>query len=341
MTDSALHQLVASLLPGMPVETVARQLREAGATGHESGEPWEIRTNRGALGTITFSAGFPGDVPIHGLRIGDSFQAMLRVYPEAGVVVSAKSASGRPFYLIPLPDAGAELLVELGQRNELEKITLMPNGRFREKAPDHWQAMTAFMARRSAQRAEELRRASTRKAQWEQERATAAHIASIADPDQQLDTWAEHTSIWGKPAPWLKPYAAWLRAGSPLRWHDAAQNWNWDYGVVPLRWIATRGDCDSATALAIFFAGEPADAQAMGEEAELLELIRERWVAGRYSTRRIRFELPFHVRQMAADADLEKVPVSMRVAIEGDTAPTIEYADGFPAFLLMSAPSHD
>jgi hypothetical protein len=325
----------------MLVEDVGRRLYEAGATKDAPYQSWEIKTDRGRLTNITFTSDFPSNVPIHQLRMGDPFGAMLRVYPEAGVVVSAKSASGRPFYLVPLPAENAELLVELGQRNELVKLTLMPSGRFREYAPEHWQKMTEFMERRSAKRSEDLRRAPELTARREQQRAAAARNASISDPDQQLDAWAEHTLIWGKVAPWLKSYAAWLRAGSPHRWHDAAQNWNWDYGIVPLRWIATRGDCDRATALVIFFAGEPVDTPETGEVAELQELIRERWAAGSYSMHGIEFKLPSYMRTMAADRDVDRVPLAMRVTLDGEAVPTIDYVDGVPAFLLPSEPTNN
>lgn len=333
MADLSIHRVVATLLPGMPVKEVARRLFDAGATGSETDQTWEIKTDGGRLSIITFYSGFPSDIPVHQLRMGDQFRELDKIYPDAGVVVSAKSASGRPLYFISLPDDGAEMLVELGVRNELLKITLCPSGRFREKAPEHWRAMSEFTERPAAKRAEDLRRGAELAAARERELATQRRLASITDPDQHLDAWAEHTLIWGKAEPWLKRYVEWLRAGNFLRWHDAAAHWNWDYGVAPLRWIATRDDCDRATALAIFFDGEPLDTPETGDVAELLKLIRERWTNDLYSSRGIKFDLPGCIGRMSSDAGLDSVPLSMRVSIEGESAPTIEYADGVPAFL--------
>lgn len=51
---------------------------------------------------------------------------------------------------------------------------------------------------------------------------------------------------------------AWLRAASPDDWHRVALDYNWDEGVETLYWIVQQPDCDRATALDIFWKGQPA-----------------------------------------------------------------------------------
>jgi hypothetical protein len=50
---------------------------------------------------------------------------------------------------------------------------------------------------------------------------------------------------------------AWLETATPDQWHQVADGWNWGSGEDPLRWIVSQPDCDKATALLIFWRGEP------------------------------------------------------------------------------------
>ncbi|MBX9858650.1 MAG: DUF4274 domain-containing protein [Sphingomonas sp.] len=48
-----------------------------------------------------------------------------------------------------------------------------------------------------------------------------------------------------------------LTSRSPDDWHRYALNYNWDDGISALRWIVSQPMCDLATALLIFWRGEP------------------------------------------------------------------------------------
>lgn len=59
------------------------------------------------------------------------------------------------------------------------------------------------------------------------------------------------------PEPLKASFAAWLADAGPDEWHQVADQWNWDQGSDPLRWIAEQPDCDAATALVIFWRASP------------------------------------------------------------------------------------
>lgn len=48
-----------------------------------------------------------------------------------------------------------------------------------------------------------------------------------------------------------------LKTGGPREWHEVAQNWNWDAGAVPLKWIVDQDGADQATILTIFWDTTP------------------------------------------------------------------------------------
>ena len=225
------------------------------------------------------------------------------------------------------------MMVELGDRNEVVKIVLMPRGRLRERHPEHWQAMTDFMRKRAERQAEEIRGAQERLAMREQQREFKDRLTRIADPDERLIAWGEGANLWGERVPWLTRFVAWLREGDPDRFHDLAVHWNWDNGIVPLTWIVTRPNCEAATALAIFHDGEPLDQPEEGEVPEMLKIIRTRWMAGQYPLGGIRFKPPRHIVKLRPDQHLDRVPLSMRVEITGREVRGVEYNDGFPVSL--------
>lgn len=51
---------------------------------------------------------------------------------------------------------------------------------------------------------------------------------------------------------------AWLGSAGPEDWHRVALDFNWDAPLHVLDWIVRQADCDIATALTIFWLGEPA-----------------------------------------------------------------------------------
>ncbi|MEZ5985431.1 MAG: DUF4274 domain-containing protein [Hyphomonas sp.] len=50
---------------------------------------------------------------------------------------------------------------------------------------------------------------------------------------------------------------AWLKNNGPDDWHRAALDFNWNAPLYLLDWIVRQPDCDIATALTIFWKGEP------------------------------------------------------------------------------------
>jgi hypothetical protein len=149
-------------------------------------------------------------------------------------------------------------------------------------------------------------------------------------------------------------FAAWLLSGGsgPADWHRFALEANWDVANPMLRWIVQQADCDRATALHIFWSGEPftwlpygADREAVwscevgAEDYDLLADIRERWVAGFYHRSEFRFQLvappgPPDRPYVAVSFDLlryaeryadfdARLPPSMRVSIIGTDPPPL------------------
>ncbi|QJB69127.1 DUF4274 domain-containing protein [Parasphingorhabdus halotolerans] len=60
-----------------------------------------------------------------------------------------------------------------------------------------------------------------------------------------------------------------LKEGSPDDWHLIAADWNWDNRLDVLYWIVTQPECDRATALLVFWKGEPACCDYETEEAKM------------------------------------------------------------------------
>jgi hypothetical protein len=323
------YRQLASLLPGSTQSEVARILNDVGARRIGLEEPFEIFWSQGRVDSINFTVGFPGDVPIRNVCLSALFREIDRYY-EPGVLVTVRSSSGRNPYLIDLPDVGAEMMVELGNQNEVVKIVLMPRGRFRQRYPEHWQAMNDFMQKRAARRAEEIVSARARLAQREQQREFEDRLTRIADPDERLEAWGEGAYLWGERVPWLTRFVAWLRAGDADRLHDLAVHWNWDNGIVPLTWIVTRPNCEAATALAIFHDGEPIDQPEPGEVSDMLAVIRSRWTTDQFSAGEIGFKPPRYIAKLRPDQHLDRIPLSMRAEVVGRKVRGVRYYDGFP-----------
>lgn len=56
----------------------------------------------------------------------------------------------------------------------------------------------------------------------------------------------------------IQQQIAWLEKASPDDWHRAVLDFNWDWDIDPLFWIARQPQCDKATALTMFWKGQPA-----------------------------------------------------------------------------------
>ena len=92
-----------------------------------------------------------------------------------------------------------------------------------------------------------------------------------------------------------------LKNASPDDWHRYAANHNWDEPLVGLFWIVSQPTCDRATAMLVFWKGEPAsydfetDDGKMGDDeyavAPMLRYIVERFNSTGYSRSEIAYDV--------------------------------------------------
>ncbi|SEI80279.1 protein of unknown function [Sphingobium sp. AP50] len=336
MTDRIAFQAIASLRPGMRVADARVRLQAAGTNGGSKDLPWHVGAQDERVFAIEYRSDFPDDIPILGLKMGENFRAISRLFKNARTIPGWRSTSGRSRYHIPCLNDGLELLIDLGDRNQIVQITMLRYGWLRDTYPDIWQATNALAEQIAARRTKERLQAAENQARHDHQRAVATQLSMLTDPEERLDYWAANTLLWGKAAPQLVRYADWLKQGDPDRWHDAALQWNWDQGTIPLHWIVSRPDCDAATALAIFYLGEPFDQPDDSDDGALLDFIRKRWEGIGYPSHGIRFDPPAYVATSVSDDDLRRVPPSMRLALPGRMVATLPYHDGIPITLIQT-----
>jgi hypothetical protein len=187
---------------------------------------------------VSFEAPFPATTSLYGFAIGmtqaeaEIEMARLRLTALEPPGPENRFSSGR------LPD-GFEVTLRF-RKDVLEQLTIAQ--------ANHSEISETRAQFRRKQMEEEDRR-----------RELADSWKKITDDDDtMLLTWAKHCKPWEdyEPSEFVR-YAEWLRKADPDQRHAAALNWNWDYGLAPLLWISRRPDCDLATALHIFFGGEP------------------------------------------------------------------------------------
>ena len=146
---------------------------------------------------------------------------------------------------------------------------------------------------------------------------------------------------------WVR-FVRWIvLEAEPEDWHRVMIDWNWDNDTLIPAWISRSPRCDRATALQVFWWGQPEDtlertgdrSREAGNDMEFLDDIRARWRAGFY--RRSEFAFDFDhpwrpPRNLAAlDAEhgaraLEELPPDMRVSLPGRVLDTAGYLDGLP-----------
>lgn len=187
---------------------------------------------------VSFEPPFPATVSFHGFAIGMT-QAEAEV-EMARLGLTALEPAGPEYRYSSgrLPD-GFEVTLRF-RKDVLEQVTIAQ--------PNHSEISETRTQFRRKQMEEEDRR-----------RELANSWKKITDDDDaMLMTWAKHCQPWDdyEPSEFVR-YAEWLRKADPDQRHAAALTWNWDYGLAPLLWISRRPDCDLATALHIFFGGEP------------------------------------------------------------------------------------
>jgi hypothetical protein len=136
-------------------------------------------------------------------------------------------------------------------------------------------------------------------------------------------------------------FIEWLGRHGPDEWHRAAQSWNWDGSHDVLMWIVTRPDCDTATALDVFWKSAPeialdesaATIPGWSADNKLATTILENWKRGFYRHSRFayRFEADwFHVAVEEKYQRLRKIiPADMAVDRQGEPLDTSDYMEGF------------
>lgn len=234
---------------------------------------------------IVFTSKFPERISICGLSMGMSASMMFGVMPSLSLPAGATgepNGQGWISYTATIAPEGFEITAGL-RNGELRRIGL---------TRPHYQEVLAERQRREDDRIEDLKLAQERANRWK----------SIDDPGGMLESWAAHCSPLGKPPDKFVAYAKWLRTSStPDQRHVAADLWNWDYSHAPLLWMIRQTDCDKATALSIFFKGEPffylqfaADRSAVpGHAVEVFDLLTEirlRFAKGFYTRSEIAFD---------------------------------------------------
>jgi hypothetical protein len=102
---------------------------------------------------------------------------------------------------------------------------------------------------------------------------------------------------------------AWLQRAGPDDWHRAALDFNWGNPLYVIDWIVRQDDCDIATALTIFWLGEPTyfieEMQARTGEPDgysdlnrsICAYVAHRVAAGGYKRSRIAFTPDFCTKQ--------------------------------------------
>jgi hypothetical protein len=246
----------------------------------------------GVIDRVSYLGHFLRDVPVCGVSIGMTADAMRNAVPELRLAdgeTGEPNARGAVYYVAEPALLNATLHVGV-QHGEVAGITL--------RRVD----IDEVLARRERQEAE-------RRAERDREQERADRWKSISGPDEMLLDWAENNSDWGAdPISPKVQFARWLIATpDPDAWHIVATTWNWDYGRAPLLWIIRRNNCDIATALEVFFLAEPSYYFRYGndrssvpadwhlEDFDFLAEIRERLARGFYKRSKIAFDGEQHM----------------------------------------------
>ncbi|WP_336976912.1 DUF4274 domain-containing protein [Altererythrobacter fulvus] len=153
-------------------------------------------------------------------------------------------------------------------------------------------------------------------------------------------------------------FLTWLREEStPADWHHIAHCANWDFvEPVALQWIASREDCDLATALILFWkaspeyflkagrdrmvlngSGDPNSRSDTLEHFDMIEYIRERWENGGYKRSEFSFDYDNDIwaNQFAeidakyGDDARKYLPQGMRTRIDGKQLSEIAPSEGY------------
>ena len=154
----------------------------------------------------------------------------------------------------------------------------------------------------------------------------------------------------------------WLPTVGPDDWHRVASSWNWDYGDDPLRWIIQQEQCDKATALHVFWHGEPGHYYRSGavdrdslkdalgyveyDTYDMLVEIVQRWKTGYYTRSELTYpkkpwnhhQLKHHrlqIEQSTAHPALA-IPADMVQPLDGRKLDRGDLEEGIPTFICVA-----
>lgn len=264
------------------------------------------------------------EVEVAGIKMRAPLQEALRVYPALepahfyNQLMSLREPHAWTYYRAQARDFDLQIGIKDGL---VESIAM------------HLTGWIAEQARVEPERLSGQKEASV-------QRAARSAWQALTDPNERLLGWGQSLDMANAgPKAW-EWYARRLLESGPDAWHEAADNWNWGYGVEPLVWIVSQDQCDKATALLIFHLGEPhfyADELAAGKDFAgnatyaLLQGIRDRWTSGFYRRSEIAFDVSkYDDPPEAGDNDEDFVAASMRRSLLGRKPPSGLFFQGSP-----------
>ena len=173
------------------------------------------------------------------LASGMRKSTFLEAFPNATLVRSGKTYKGEHSECFRMPYRNIERC-EIAFHDEVLTFVMV-------KPDIEAQCMDA-KASQQASREDRLKAAwANRKTSWPID----------FDANADLRKWAASYQSFNQDDDW-NDLAEWLINNStPDQRHLFVENYNWDHGLVPLRWIASQPDTERATVLEIFWLGEP------------------------------------------------------------------------------------
>lgn len=337
---------IASLRPGMPesrYSIVDRPKPTTISTAYDTEGRWPQRKQYassagsvtvdhcGIIESVGFGSGFPQSVRVAGLHIGMAWRDAQALYPELRL---GADMCGIQSYQGAVTTDGFEL------RLNIKDGQILSFGLARLGTAQYLADYAAFIEMKGDE-AQAVRDAkNAREGRWR----------TITDPEAMLREWAEHCRPWDELSTRYVAYAEWLFKATPEQRHDAARNWNWDYGVPPLLYIVRQPDCDLATALEIFYLAQPSwyhqfdvDPSCKrlldGDVYSLVKEIRARVNAGGFSRREIAFDgIGMFDREIGANTEFTPRNV-FRVKLPGKAVQDGDFDDGVPIEALQAVPN--
>jgi hypothetical protein len=192
----------------------------------------------GQVAECVFGSSFPANIKIEKLHIGMPIDLACKVQPLLRFFAPQSFGKG---YDLVLDEVPWDLIV-YEVSDKIQEITIIPKGGADERLAKGEAILKG--------RENSWNRVSERE-RW----------MTINDPFALLDAWLKTDYAnppWNDYPPDInRAYANWLKQATPDELHQAAIGHNWSYSLAPLFFISRYDGCDLATALHIFYAGDP------------------------------------------------------------------------------------